>query len=111
MNVIFQVLSKLTVLPLALISTGFVGLAAAQSMTFEKGTTWVYEGRVEWQEGAEVRSRRLSSCAEITEVYRYPQARVAVVRGFPSGLSCYGNRPHPRSSLLILSRQGLFEIG
>ena len=101
---------KLVALLLTLISTALSGFAITPSMPFSKGTTWIYEGGVAWQEGTEVKSRRISLVTEIIESYRYPKARVAVVRGFPSELAWYGDKRRPGFSLLILSRNGLFVI-
>ncbi len=110
MNAKQQLPPKLIALAVAVIVSASASAAKGPSMPFSKGVTWVYEGTVAWQEGAEVKSRRLSIKSEILEVFSYPRANVAVVRGFPSELAWFGDKRHPRYSLLILGSEGLLEL-
>jgi len=110
MAVKLHVPCKLVALLFTLISTALFGFAITPSMPFSKGTTWIYEGKVAWQEGTEVKSRRISLVTETIEAYNYLQVRVAVVRGFPSELAWYNVKQHPGFSLLIMSRNGIFVI-
>jgi hypothetical protein len=84
--------------------------AVTPAMPFSKGTTWIYEGTVAWQEGLEERNKRVRLVTQIVKVFNYSSARVAVVRSFPSELAWYGFKQHPRYSLLILSRKALLEV-
>jgi hypothetical protein len=105
-----QVLGKLPVLVIVVIATGTVSFAAVPSLPFAKGIIWFYEGTVAWQEGTETKSKHVKFATEIIEVFSYPNARVAVVREFPSEFAWYDETKHPRYSVLILSQEGLSEI-
>ena len=103
-------LTKLSALPVVLIASAFGSIAATQSIPLSKGTVWIYEGTVAWSDGTRVKRKRIRVATEIIETINYPPARVAVVRSFPSELAWYGDKPHPMYSLLVLSKEGLYEI-
>lgn len=105
-----QALLKLVSLAFVLMASASLSLAIAPPMPFSKGTTWIYEGKVAWLEGSEVKSKRIRLATEIIETFNYQNARVALVRGFPSELTWYGDKQHPKYSLLILSSESLTEI-
>ena len=106
----FQVALKLASLAFVLTASASLSLATIPTIPFEKGTTWIYEGKVAWLEGSKVKSKRIRLATEIIETFNYPRARVALVRSFPSELTWYGDKPHPRYSLLILSSESLSQI-
>jgi hypothetical protein len=83
--------------------------SAAPLMPLEKGASWTYEGRVEWERadgGVERKQIRLTT--EVVEVFNFHKARVAVVRGFPSELTWYGDRQHPGYALLVVTRRNVY---
>src|SRR5947199_6226179 len=94
-------------LMIALILSASPILAKTPAMPFAKGTTWIYEGTVAWQEINEEQSQHIRLVTKIIETFSYSQARIAVVRSFPSELTWYGDKQHPAYSLLILSKSGL----
>lgn len=103
-------LFKLFVLLNLFLSSVSMSYATIPNMPFSKGTTWVYEGIVKWQENTEVKSKRITLKSEILEAFRHQDIRIAVVRGFPTELAWYSDKTHPKCSLLVLSQEGLLEI-
>jgi len=82
-----------------------VSALSSSQFPMEKGTTWVYEGTVKWtlENSNQVETKQIRWTTEITESFKYPEIRVAVLRGFPSDLAWYEEGKAPGTSLLIES--------
>lgn len=91
---------------LFLASTGLchTGDSAASLFPLEKGSYWVYRGRIKWTPesvGSEVRSRSITWRMKVRDVIESPGYRIALVTGFPGDLAWYEEGMTPRWSLLV----------
>jgi hypothetical protein len=74
----------------------------------QKGTQWVYEGKVEWTgtglSGAQ--TVKIRWIAEVLDVFKGTNTQAAVVKGFPSELAAYDPSQTPGFTVLLtLSNQ------
>jgi hypothetical protein len=66
-----------------------------QLMPLDKGTVWVYKGKLKWQEGGAVKAAEITWATEVIDTFDSESVRVAIVRGFPFDLSWHleGQQP------------------
>jgi hypothetical protein len=67
------------------------GVADVRPIPLEKGTRWIYEGKVKWtpSEGGAAKSSRIRWVTEVLEAFTSSNIVSAVVRGFPDELTWY----------------------
>ena len=88
------VLSKSILLLSALLLIWNSAVSATPLLPLVKGTSWIYEGRVDWTEEKTIKSRQMRWATKIIDVFDYDGVRVAVVSGLPSDLDWYKeNKP------------------
>ena len=69
-------------------------VSATPLLPLVKGTSWIYEGRVDWTEEKTIKTKQMRWTTKIIEVFDYDGVRVAVVSGLPSDLDWYTeNKP------------------
>ena len=88
------ILSKYIFLLVALLAFLTNMVSATPLLPLVKGTSWIYEGRVDWTEEKTIKTRQMRWTTKIIEVFDYDGVRVAVVSGLPSDLDWYTeNKP------------------
>lgn len=88
------ILSKYIYLLVALLVLLTNMVLATPLLPLVKGTSWIYEGRVDWTEEKTIKTRQMRWTTKIIEVFDYDGVRVAVVSGLPSDLDWYTeNKP------------------
>jgi hypothetical protein len=75
----------------AQVRTVGAAITNACPVPMEKGTRWVYEGKVKWTVlgSAKVKMARIRWVSEVMHSFQGANARAAVVRGFPDELAWY----------------------
>ena len=108
LNMNLKLLLRLFTLVVLLVSTVSM-IAAAPLMPLEKRMRWIYEGKVELQDGSETKSKTISLTTEILDVFTFGRARLAVVSGFPTELAWYNESEHPGYSLIIVTEANIYQ--
>ena len=95
------ILSKSILLLLALLLLWNSVVTATPLLPLVKGTSWIYEGRVDWTEEKTIKTRQMRWTTKIIEVFDYNGVRVAVVSGLPSDLDWYTENKPTGYGLLV----------
>ena len=95
------ILSKSILLLLASLLLWTSVVTATPLLPLVKGTSWIYEGRVDWTEEKTIKTRQMRWTTKIIEVFDYNGVRVAVVSGLPSDLDWYTENKPTGYGLLV----------
>ena len=106
-------MSARAALQLWLAAISFVCPLSAQSeqniFPMEKGTFWIYAGAVEWGEGGEVRSKKLSWEVTVLDSVERGRFKAVVLRGDPRDLTWYSeDRKRSCYLLTIVDNQNIY---
>jgi hypothetical protein len=84
--------------------------ASPEPFPMSQGTSWLYRGEVQWQEGLVARSAKIEWKVEIVRTIHRNDGAAALLQGFPDDLQWYEPGREPGGHLLLRIGQDRFYI-